>query len=108
MYLPSEATQATLAAISQLAPDGSTLAMTYMVPKLLRGAGARVIARSLFGLLGEPLIGAMSPNEARARVDDAGFQVMSDTGGRAWATAHGGHWLASALFAAERLLVSRS
>ena len=107
MYLPAAATQATLAAIDALSAPGSVLAMTYMQPKLLRGQAAQAVALGLFARLGEPLIGAMSVASADALIAATGWSTEADTGVRDWTAAHGGHWLASAMFGSERLLVAR-
>ncbi len=107
MYLPPAATRATLAAIDALSPPGSVLAMTYMQPQLLRGEAAQAAALRLFARLGEPLIGGMSAETAGALIAATGWSTEADTGVRDWTAAHGGHWLASAMFGSERLLVAR-
>lgn len=107
MYLPPAATEGTLAAIARLSGAHGVLAMTYATPNLAGlVAPVRPIVRAAFGLIGEPLLGLMSTEEARAHVERAGLAFESDTGAREWAREAGrpAPWVPIA----ERLLVART
>lgn len=110
MYLPAEATRASLAAMAACSGPGSVLIMSYMVPQLLPTDWAVAATQRWFARLGEPLVGAMDPDEAAARVAAVGGVTrgdgFSDTGAREWAAAYGGSWRMSTLWHAERLLVA--
>ncbi|MCO4760357.1 MAG: SAM-dependent methyltransferase [Myxococcales bacterium] len=108
MYLPGSATEATLDAIAQMSAPGSALAMTFMLPKVLAGAGPQSLALGFFTMLSEPLVGAMSSEVAAARVKHIGWRVVSDTGAAQWARQFGGSQWPSVLFHAERLLIAAS
>jgi methyltransferase (TIGR00027 family) len=93
IYLDPNAIEATLRAVSARSAKGSTLLVTYgtldMAP-LLDGAlaPAAPLVDFAFGLLGEPLRGRMTTDEAHALLSSSGFAPASDTGSREWAQAH--------------------
>ncbi len=108
MYLPAEATHATLAAISTLSAPGSGLAMTYMLPGVLDlPLMPQHFIHRLFGAIEEPLIGGMDAATAAAVVSDAGLHVVADGNGRDWARVHDRSAAMTLLFWGERLLVGR-
>ncbi len=89
MYLPREATLATLRVVAGRSARGSTLAVTYATPELssLPSALAPYVERA-FRLLGEPLRGAMTQSEVAVALAGVGFDVTEDTGGDDWRRGH--------------------
>ncbi len=107
-YLPLQATTASLSALAERSAPGSTLAMTYATPQLTGGDHPRLeaVVRRGFSWLGEPLRGALEPEDAAKLVQKHGFTPNADTGQAVWA---GGDRLAYALarpLRSERLLVA--
>lgn len=93
MYLDPAAMEATLATVSARSAASSALLMTYGTPDLaplLEGALAPVapLVDFAFGLLGEPLRGRMSREEAHALLRKHGLVPREDTGSPEWAAAH--------------------
>jgi methyltransferase (TIGR00027 family) len=93
MYLDPAAMEATLRMVSARSANGSALLMTYSTPDLapiLDGALAPVapLVDFAFGLLGEPLRGRMSKDEAHALLKKHGLVASVDTGSPEWAAAH--------------------
>lgn len=78
MYLTRDAMRATLAAVQESSPPGSTLIVNYHTT--IR----RFIARMLFKLIGEPHISAWTKDEMEADLRSAGFVVREDTGMLDW------------------------
>lgn len=108
-YLPLEAIESSLVAIAKVSGPRSVIAMTYALPHLMTVApnAVETLVRRAFNSIGEPLLGAMSQDEARERMQLHGFEVLSDTGQRDWA---GPNRLAAGLgrpFRAERLMLAR-
>ncbi len=107
MYLPHEATQATLGAVARLGAPGSRLAMTY----LRRGSVVdtpvgQLGEKTLFaGLFGEPLVGAVAGDALARWLRDVGLEPLEDTSSRAWAAAHGLDRRVGP-FGAERLIIA--
>ncbi|MGH1341460.1 MAG: class I SAM-dependent methyltransferase [Nannocystales bacterium] len=109
-YLPLEATEITLRAIARRSAPSSRLLMTYAVPKLVGRSAPRLeaIVRQGFAWLGEPLRGAMTPQDAARRVRRHGFESIRDTGQREWAGPRKLAFHLARPLRAERLLVSAS
>jgi methyltransferase (TIGR00027 family) len=86
MYLPREATLATLRVVAGRSAAGSTLAVTYVTPEQssLPAALAPYVERA-FRLLGEPLRGVMTENEVATALAEVGFDVVEDGGADDWA-----------------------
>lgn len=108
-YLQREAVDATLADIGTHSAVGSVLVMTYAVPDLfvVPVPGLRAVTRLAFRGLGEPILGAMAPNQAAARVGSAGFDLVHDSDARDWAELSPGSAQLALPFRGERLLVAR-
>jgi methyltransferase (TIGR00027 family) len=77
-YLTAEAQRATLAVLARRSAPGSGLAMEYIEP------GGHEELERLPRLLGEPWIGLVTRDEAAARLAEAGFQPVDDTGMAEW------------------------
>lgn len=107
-YLPPEATEITLRAIAKRSAASSRLLMTYAVPKLVGRSAPRLeaLVRQGFSWLGEPLRGAMTPQEAARCVQGHGFVAIRDTGQREWAGSRKLAFHLARPLRAERLLVS--
>ncbi len=93
MYLEPAAMQATLGAVGARSKAGSVLLMTYGTPDLapiLDGvlAPAAPLVDFAFGLLGEPLRGRMSTEEAHALLRAHGLDPREDSSSVEWAAAH--------------------
>ena len=93
MYLDPAAMEASLRTISERSAKGSALLMTYGTPELaaiLDGVLAPLapVVDLAFGLLGEPLRGRMTRDEAHARLLAHALVPREDTGSLEWALAH--------------------
>ena len=108
MYLPRAASEATLVALASIAAKGSTLAVTYVEPELAHmPAVLRPAVLSVFAAVGEPVIGAMRPDEMGTLLAKHGFTPIEDTGSRDWSRRYGVHEPKRVL-TRERLAVARS
>lgn len=109
-YLPPEATEITLRAIAKRSAPSSRLLMTYAVPKLVGRSAPRLeaLVRQGFSWLGEPLRGAMTPQQAARCVQTHGFESIRDSGQREWAGSRKLAFHLARPLRAERLLVSAS
>lgn len=107
-YLPPDATEITLRAIARRSAPASRLLMTYAVPKLVGRSAPRLeaVVRQGFAWLGEPLRGAMSPQDASRCVQAHGFAPIRDSGQREWAGTRRLAFHLARPLRAERLLVS--
>ena len=107
-YLPHAAIESTLAAIASRSAPGSVLCCTYGTPELtsVPFVPDRLVHAS-FRMLGEPLLGLMTPDEVRVRLESVGMRVERDTGPADWARAHY-RARASRIVVAERLVVARA
>lgn len=106
MYLPPEATRASVQAIAALSAPGSRLAVSYMVPSLALPPISRRVALVAFRRLGEPLLGPISSAGLAELLGAFGFVVVQDGGHAEWVQAHGGAAWRARLLAAERLAVA--
>jgi methyltransferase (TIGR00027 family) len=93
MYLVPEAMERTLETIAERSARGSALLMTYGTPELTGALGGVLapvapVVDFAFGLLGEPLRGRMTKDEAHARLAAHGLVPREDTGSPEWARAH--------------------
>lgn len=108
MYLPHEATVQTMGAITQRSATGSRLMMTYMTPLLVEAKDpARVVTRAAFGVLGEPLIGAMTTTECHKLLSSSGFEVLQDGNNQTWARAFDGNEHLPIFYRGEHLVVAQ-
>ena len=90
MYLPAEATRATIATLAKCAAKGSTLAMTYVEPKLATiHRSFRPAVLSMFALVGEPVIGQITRTDVAALLREHGFTPVDDSGTHDWVERHG-------------------
>jgi len=82
MYLTPGAIDATLDAVALYSAVGSRLCMTYIAPKsgLMQGLGVLLASQ-----IGEPILGEMTAEEARGRVERRGFRVDEDSDAHTWA-----------------------
>ena len=83
--------------------------MTYAVPEivLVRVLGLRALTRVAFRGLGEPILGAMAPDDAVRRLAAVGFAAIADTDARDWARTAPGSAALALPFRGERLIVAR-
>jgi len=104
-YLEPSAIRATLTRLATRSASGSRLVMTYVTPEMTTFPVAPRLVHAAFGIIGERLRGAMSPELAAAEMESAGFRVVSDTSPAAWARArrHPRPW---ALVVSERLAIA--
>ena len=107
-YLPRRATEITLESIARRSAVGSRLLMTYAVPKLVGRTAPMLeaVVRGGFAWLGEPLQGAMDPNDAASLVQNQGFTPLWDTGQSDWAGRRRLAYHLARPLRAERLLVA--
>ena len=85
-YLTPPTTAAVLETIARCAAPQSRLAATYIPPQPTRH-NARILGpvRQLFRRLGEPFVGLLTEEQMAGALDEAGFEVRSDTGVPDWA-----------------------
>jgi methyltransferase (TIGR00027 family) len=90
-YLPIDAVRATLTAVSRRSSPGSRIAVTYGTPRgsPLGGAALRV-ALVGFRVLGEAIVGLISPEEMRDELAAVGYRVLEDLSATDWGSRHGG------------------
>lgn len=90
-YLSREATRATLGAVGARSAPGSRLAVTYGTPEATPlGPLAARAALVGFGVVGEPILGLLSPEAMRGELAAVGLRVLDDASARDWAERHGG------------------
>lgn len=87
VYLTHEAIDRTLAAVARASAPGSRIAITYTRPRAGQPVRDALVpaARALLDLMGEPILGVMTPEEMHARLDRAGFAVLEDETSSDWA-----------------------
>jgi methyltransferase (TIGR00027 family) len=89
-YLPTAATEASLASMARVLAPGSVLLVTFCLPELtslVRTQGER--AHRVFRRIGEPLLGVQPEAAFHARLRAAGFEPITTDGGREWAARFG-------------------
>jgi methyltransferase (TIGR00027 family) len=107
MYLPREATRATLGAIAARSAPRSRLAATYGTPAgSSLGATFTRVAHVAFRAFGEPLLGLLEPSEMFDELAHAGFRVLADTTPREWSALRPLAAGRRRLFADEHLVVA--
>jgi methyltransferase (TIGR00027 family) len=107
-YLPIEATRATLRILTDRSGPGSTLAVTYVTPELVRVPDAlKPFVTAGFAVLGEPLRGAIAPEAFAGLLESCGLHLASDTGLDDWRSRHEGA-RAPLVRIEERLAVART
>ena len=90
-YLPLEAIRATLAAVASRSAEGSRIAVTYGTPQgSPLGATAVRAARWAFRVIGEALLGLLSPEVMHAELADVGFRLLEDLSAEDWGARFGG------------------
>jgi methyltransferase (TIGR00027 family) len=82
MYLSRASVTATLRAIHDRSARGSRVAVTYLEPPRRR---ADVRSSRIVESVGEPYVGHLERDTARALFEEAGFVVMEDAGDDEWA-----------------------
>lgn len=107
MYLPQAAIRGTLEQLTGLAAVGSELAITYLVPGMLPfGAFGRATIPSVFKAAGEPLKGALEPQQLVSTITPA-WDVVYDEDDRGWRRLTGSNAVPSRYFVSERLAVAK-
>jgi methyltransferase (TIGR00027 family) len=107
MYLPREATRATLRQLAARSAPGSRAAITYATPDgTPLGPGFVRAALVGFRVLGEPVVGMMTRGEMKTELGSAGFELLSDTDPVDWARDHASNDR-RILVIRERLAVAR-
>lgn len=107
MYLPVRAVQRTMHQVTDLAAEGSFIALTYRVPDGLPfGALGRAAIPMLFAAAGEPLRATFAPSELEATFGP-GWEVVYDDDPRGWQKLTRSTARPSRTFSAERLAVAR-
>jgi methyltransferase (TIGR00027 family) len=90
-YLPLEAIRATLAAVASRSGPGSRIAVTYGTP---RGSplGTTAVRAALvaFRVIGEALVGLLSPEAMHAELGAVGYRVLEDLSAAQWGDRFGG------------------
>jgi methyltransferase (TIGR00027 family) len=90
-YLPLPAIRTTLAALAERSAQGSRLAVTYGTPSgSPLGPAAVRLARVAFRILGEELLGLLTPEAMRDELNDVGFRILDDLSATEWGERHGG------------------
>jgi methyltransferase (TIGR00027 family) len=90
-YLPLPAIRATLAAIAERSARDSRLAVTYGTPTgSPLGPTAVRVARVAFRMMGEELLGMLTPEAMRDELNAVGFRVLDDLSATEWGERHGG------------------
>lgn len=107
MYLPKNAIRDTLGQLTNLAAEGSELAMTYRVPGMLPyGAFGRIAIPAVFAAAGEPLKGTLEPHELATAVA-ADWEVAFDQDARGWRDLTASTANPSRSFLSERLAIMK-
>jgi methyltransferase (TIGR00027 family) len=89
-YLPLPAIRTTLAAIAERSAPGSRLAVTYGTPTgSPLGPTAVRLARVAFRMMGEELLGLLTPEAMRDELNDVGFRILDDLSATEWGERHG-------------------
>lgn len=107
MYLPIEAIRGSLAAIEELAAEGSLLTLSYSVPN---PAGSRVgeyIRDGLFRLIEEPMVSYFTRDELATLLREYGFEVFRDGNSRDFAVDAGLHNPLGTIFLGERVAMAK-
>lgn len=109
MYLQRASVVASLGVMDGRSPEGSGLAVTYVLPEYVPIANEplRAVVHGVFRAFGEPLVGGMEPEEMASLLEGAGFFRRSDTCSAEWARDDGTSSALPLLFRAERLAVAR-
>jgi methyltransferase (TIGR00027 family) len=84
MYLTDQAVRSTLRVVAARSAPGSSIVINYSVPGS-RPRGLSVLLR----LWREPQIGERTPDAMKALVEEAGFEVVEDSGMPEWAQRFG-------------------
>lgn len=109
-YLHPPAIETTLTGVSARSAAGSRLMVTYAVPQLsaLPSPALDRTIETIFGVIGEPLHGAIAPEAFAAQLVRHGYRVQTDTNNAQWAQQHPGSATAAYVFRAERLVVAEA
>lgn len=90
-YLPIEAIRTTLSAVAGRSARGSRIAVTYGTPQgSPLGITAVRVARLGFRVIGEELLGLVSPEAMHAELGAVGYRVLEDDSARDWGERFGG------------------
>ena len=91
-YLPLEAIRATLTAVASRSAKGSRIAVTYGTPQgSPLGATAVRAARFAFRvMIGEALVGLLSPEAMHEELADVGYRLLEDLSAEQWGARFGG------------------
>ncbi len=89
-YLPREAVRQTLAAVATRSAPRSRIAVTYGTPEATPlGPAAVRVANLAFRVIGEAIVGLITPGEMHAELATAGFHVIDDTPASEWGARYG-------------------
>ena len=89
-YLPLEAIRGTLGAIASRSAPASRIAVTYATPEASpMGATMVRAARVAFRVIGEAVLGLMSPEVMRGELADVGFRLLEDRSAVEWGARFG-------------------
>lgn len=90
-YLPLAAIRATLAAVASRSAKGSRIAVTYGTPAgSSLGPTAVRAARVAFRMIGEALVGLLSPEAMHEELADVGYRLLEDLSAEEWGARFGG------------------
>jgi methyltransferase (TIGR00027 family) len=90
-YLPLAAIRATLAAVASRSAKGSRIAVTSGTPAgSSLGPTAVRAARVAFRMIGEALVGLLSPEAMHEELADVGYRLLEDLSAEAWGARFGG------------------
>jgi methyltransferase (TIGR00027 family) len=107
MYLPVDATRATLAAVAARSGPGSRIAVTYATPEATPlGTTVTRVALAAFRLIGETIHSFMTPEEMRQELATAGFRILDDSSAQQWADRYGQGVWPRIMLVEERLAVA--
>jgi methyltransferase (TIGR00027 family) len=84
-YLPPPARARLLAELARCAAPGSLLIASYVPSDLAWLRAAAPLVYSALWMIGEPMLGVLSPVELAGELSASGFALLSDTDTRAWA-----------------------
>lgn len=109
-YLHPPAIEATLTGLASRSAPGSRLMVSYAVPQLsaLPSPALDRAIEAVFGVIGEPLHGAIAPEAFAAQLGRHGYRVLTDTNNTQWARQHRGSATMACVFRTERLVVAEA
>lgn len=107
MYLPLEAIRGSLAAIEELAAEGSLLTLSYSVPNPAGSRAGEFLREGLFRLIDEPMVSYFKREELAALLREFGFEVFRDGNSRNFAVDAGLSDPLGRIFLGERVAMAQ-